>query len=324
MNAKSTLLLRAASVLALTAASLCLTPAQAQTPPGRAPVGPPPMYAWSTKPTKLTPYVAPQRPHTKLADVLARHRRDANWSEVIVDDGQMHAEWIQAAPGQKTKTQMLEDHRLGFIVWDGQLKVTIAGQEPFIAAKGFMVQVPFRTPYSLETVGDKPSLRFEVKPAAAVIAYAGDETPPPPVKGQTWYRARITESDTYERQKSKPYLDFFKAVEGPPRPMGSFISDDRSFMNIVRQRGIPQQPDWVKGHFHVNYGEFWFIMEGQVGYKIEGLDYFVAEPGDIVYAAAGRFHRAQSTGTGMGTRIPLNGYPYGAHHYDPDEPPAPR
>jgi mannose-6-phosphate isomerase-like protein (cupin superfamily) len=305
-------------------ASVCLAPAQAQTPPARGPAAPPPMFAWSTKPTKLTPYLSPQRPHTKLADVLARHRRAASWSEVIVDDGQMHAEWIQAEPGQKTKTQMLEDHRLGFIVWDGQLKVTIAGQEPFVAAKGFMVQVPFRTPYSLETVGDKPSLRFEVKPAAAVTAYAGDETPPPPVKGQTWYRARITESDTYERQKSKPYLDFFKAVEGPPRPMGSFISDDRSFMNIVRQRGIPQQPDWVKGHFHVNYGEFWFIMEGQVGYKIEGLDYFVAEPGDIVYAAAGRFHRAQSTGTGMGTRIPLNGYPYGAHHYDPDEPPAPR
>jgi mannose-6-phosphate isomerase-like protein (cupin superfamily) len=307
-------LLSGAAGLAL----LGLISAQAQGQTGRPPQ-PPPMYAWSAKPDKLTPYVAPQRPHTKLADVLARHRRQASWSEVIVDDGQMHAEWIQAAPGQKTKTQMLEDHRLGFIVWDGQLKVTIAGQEPFVAAKGFMVQVPFRTPYSLETVGDKPALRFEVKPAAAVTAYADGETPPPPVKGHTWYRARITESDTYERQKSKPYLDFFKAVEGPPRPMGAFMSDDRSFMNIVRQRGIPQQPDWVKGHFHVNYGEFWFIMEGQVGYKIEGLDYFVAEPGDIVYAAAGRFHRAQSTGTGMGTRIPLNGYPYGAHHYDPDE-----
>jgi mannose-6-phosphate isomerase-like protein (cupin superfamily) len=294
-------------------AALCLTQARAQTPPS------PPMFAWSAKPTRLTPYVAPQRPHTKLADVLARHQRQASWSEVIVDDGQMHAEYIQMAPGQKTRTQMLEDHRLGFIVWDGQLKVSIAGQEPFVAAKGFMVQVPFRTPYSLETVGDKPALRFEVKPAVATTAYAADETPPPAEKGQTWVRTRITEGDTYARERGKPYLDFFKAVQGSNAPLGAFMADDRSFLNIVRGRGVPRQPDWMKGHFHVNYGEFWFIMEGQIGYKIEGLDYFVADPGDIVYAAAGRYHRAQSAGTGMSTRIPINGYPYGAHHYDPAE-----
>lgn len=313
--------LKAGTLAAMGAASLCLNVAHAQPP--QPPPQQPPMFVWAAKPTTLTPYVAPHRPHTKLADVLARHRREASWSEVVVNDNQMRGEYIQMAPGQKTKTQLLADQRHGFIVWDGQLKVTIKGQEPFVAAKGFMVQVPFRVPYSLEVVGDKPALRFEVKPVFAATEYVSDETPPPPEKGQTWYRARVTESDTYERQKSKPFFDFFAAVNSPTPPRGSFMSDDRGFMNIVRQRGIPQQPDYVKGHFHVNYGEFWFIMEGQVGYKIEGLDYFVAEPGDIVYAAAGRFHRAQSTGTGMGTRIPLNGFPYGAHHYDPDERPAP-
>jgi hypothetical protein len=36
-------------------------------------------------------------------------------------------------------------------------------------------------------------------------------------------------------------------------------------------------PDRIKGHYHLQYGEFWFIMEGQISYLIEGMDYFVAD-----------------------------------------------
>ena len=35
-----------------------------------------------------------------------------------------------------------------------------AGQEPFVASKGFLVRAPYRT--SMATVGTAPSLRFEV------------------------------------------------------------------------------------------------------------------------------------------------------------------
>ena len=307
-------------------AAFSLSPAQEAEAAQAQGARPPPVLAWAPKPTQLTPYVAPHKAHTKLADVLAKHRGQRSWREPVVDDKHMVATWIQMAPGEATKTQYMNDHRYSAIVWDGQIRVTIGGQEPFIATKGFMIQVPFRTSFKLEAVGNTPGLFFEVMPQDANILYADGETPPTAPSGTTWYKARLQGQDTYERQQapnqpqqSVPYFDFFKATATPPGPRGAFVRDDRSFMNIIRGKGIPRQPDSVKGHFHLNYGEFWFIMEGQISYLIEGLDYFVAEPGDIVYAAPGRFHRAQFAGDGMSTRIAINGFPYGSHLFDPNE-----
>jgi mannose-6-phosphate isomerase-like protein (cupin superfamily) len=41
-----------------------------------------------------------------------------------------------------------------FIVQSGAIRVTIEGTLPFTATKGFMVNVPARHIYALETVGD--------------------------------------------------------------------------------------------------------------------------------------------------------------------------
>jgi hypothetical protein len=43
------------------------------------------------------------RPHTKLGDVLARHKNEADWAETIVDDESLFAQWISMAPGRKTR-----------------------------------------------------------------------------------------------------------------------------------------------------------------------------------------------------------------------------
>ena len=59
------------------------------------------------------------------------------------------------------------------------MKVTIEGQEPFVATKGFLVQVPYRVPYSMETVGDEPAMRFEVRAAGEMPSYPVSETPTP-------------------------------------------------------------------------------------------------------------------------------------------------
>jgi mannose-6-phosphate isomerase-like protein (cupin superfamily) len=311
---------------AATFAAVSLTSAQA----AQAPAGPRPTpdFAWVAKPTRLTPYVAPHKPHTKLTDVLAAHRGQPRWTHVVVNDDRMYATWTQMAPGDKTPKQLLVDHRTGFIVWDGQVRVTIQGQEPFIASKGFMVQVPFRNFYQMETVGNTPALVFEARPQGSAVGYADGETRPTAPAGNTWYRARLQGKDTYEReqrpnqpQQSVPYFDFFKATQTPPGPRGAFVYDDRNFLNIIRGPGIPRQPDTVKGHFHINYAEFWFVMEGQISCLIEGEPYLVADPGDIIYAAPGRFHRAQfaAPNGGMSTRIAINGYPQGSHHFDPNE-----
>ena len=65
--------------------------------------------------------------------------------------------------------QFYGDDRTVWVVWGGKIRFTIKGQQPFVATKGFLVQVPLRVPYSMETVGDEPSLRFEVTRGGRIL-----------------------------------------------------------------------------------------------------------------------------------------------------------
>ncbi len=118
--------------------------------------------AWAPMPEKPSPFVPPHKPLTKLSDILAKHKGQQDWSEVIVNDNLFHGSYISMAPGAKTPRRFQQDNRAFWIVQDGQIRFTIEGVEPFVASKGFLVQVPKRLVYSMETVGDVPSLRFEV------------------------------------------------------------------------------------------------------------------------------------------------------------------
>src|ERR1043166_6796846 len=100
-------------------------------------------------------------------------------------------------PGKKTPKRAKVDTREGWIVRDGQIRFTIDGQEPFVASKGFLVQVPYRTFYTMETVGDQPSLRYEVNIARARKIYPAEETPVP-VPGIEYVRARIAGRGNYD------------------------------------------------------------------------------------------------------------------------------
>jgi quercetin dioxygenase-like cupin family protein len=60
-------------------------------------------------------------------------------------------------------------------------------------------------------------------------------------------------------------------------------------------------------------------MEGKVGYQIEGYPYFEAEPGDIVTAQKGRWHRpSNAPDAPMSTRIPFNPRPVILHNFATD------
>ena len=73
------------------------------------------------------------------------------------------------------------------------------------------------------------------------------------------------------------------------------------------------------GHFHTYGTEFWFVAEGTIEVLIEGVGLVSGQPGDIITAAEGRFHRAGAAGNGMSTRIATNGYPQGLHVYQTPE-----
>lgn len=276
---------------------------------------PTPILGWSPKPDVPTPWKAPNRPHWKLADVLAKHPGQTDWSEPIVRDQDFNASYISMGPGKKTKTIYYADNRIFWVVQDGAIRFTIQGQEPFVATKGFLVQVPYRVPFSLETVGDKPSLRFEVVDARAKPLYPAAETPTP-LPGNHYVQVSFTGQGAYDAV-NHPYLDFQKDVVAANGRGGAFVKDDKTFANVIRGQGQAAPPPTNLGHFHVDYSEFWLILEGKIDYLIEGEKLFTAEPGDVVFAPQGRWHRASFGGTGMATRLAINPRPEGMHNYEP-------
>lgn len=297
-------------LVAAVAGSLGLAPAgraEAQVP------RPAQVTAWAPKPTRLTPYEGVHRPHWKLSEILAKHQREKSWSETVVDDDHLFARYIAMAPGESTPTRFHADNPAWWIVQGGQIRFSIEGQEPFVASKGYLVQVPYRTPYRMETVGDAPSLRFEVMVAGASTLYPSADAPPPAAAGKEFVKVRFSGRGQYG-EGIRPVLNFADVQSGA-QPGGAFVRDDRGFANIIRGRAQPRAPDTDRGHFHLDYGEFWLVLEGKIDYLIEGLPFFTADEGDVVYVPKGRYHRASFGGTGMATRLAMNGYPDGLHNY---------
>src|SRR5262245_16819096 len=186
------------------------------------------------------------RPHTKLADVLARHAGKADWAETVVDDESLFAQWISMPPGAKTPRRMNGDTREWWIVQSGSLKFTVEGREPVVATKGVMVQVPYRTLYQIENVGTEPALRFEGKVTRPLKVYPHDETPAP-LKDYEYLRSNDTGGRGPRDAENGPVLDCNKVAKGEERG-GAFVTDDRAFDNVII--GNYQRPGHEeKGHF---------------------------------------------------------------------------
>ena len=272
--------------------------------------------AWAPLPAQPNAWVAPNQPIWKLSELLAKHKGEANWNQVVVDDSSLHAEYIAMAPGAKTLRQFHPDTRAWWIVQDGQIRFSIEGQEPFIASKGYLVQVPYRNVFNMETVGDKPSLRLEVNIAGAKTMYPIEEQPPA-VKGFNFVKVRISGKGKYD-QGNKPYIDFNQVVAGTEKQR-RFIADDRAVANIIIGDPKTQRPapdtDW--GHFHLESSEFWMILLGKMEYKIGNLPIFIADQGDIVYTPSQTWHRARFGGTELACRLAMNGYQDLLHNYQP-------
>jgi mannose-6-phosphate isomerase-like protein (cupin superfamily) len=310
--------------LVLFALGACCLAAAAQT--GRTP----PLHAWAPQPVKLAPYLPPNKPLKKLTDILARHAGKADWAETEILTRDYIGQYISMGPGQKTKTQFWADDRVFWWVYGGRMKVTIEGQEPFIASKGFLVQVPYRVPYSMETVGDEPSLRFEITRGHTLPSYplaSGDK--PPAAMGQHYVKVSYPSTpvgggmDSYT-DKNQPYLDFMKDyVQADPTASGKgrlhfFVSDADNQAAIIRGMGVAIPPDSNKGHFHIGNDEFWFILEGKIAYQFEGVGLVVAQAGDLVLAMPGRWHRASFAPGQVDTRLAFNRSPTMLHNYTED------
>jgi len=277
--------------------------------------GPQEQLVLAPKAVKLSEYSGPHKAHTKLSDVLAKHKGHSDWIEPVVDDDTLHADYISMAPGQKTPRRMNADTREWWVVQDGQIRFTIDGQEPFVASKGYLVQVPYRTMYTMETVGDRPSLRFEVNIAKARKMYPMD-VKPEPLAGFAFVPVRVPGKGTYA-EGNKPFVDFNAVAAGTDKTR-RFVHDDRAVANIIIGPGIAPPPPTSRGHFHPESSEFWFILLNKIRYNIEGMPVFEADQGDIVYVPKMRFHLASFAGTGPSCRLAINGYTDLSHSYEAD------
>lgn len=276
---------------------------------------------WAPKPLKLSGYDGPHRPVTRIAEVKAKHSGQADWRQVVVDDDQLRAEWISMAPGAKVSRRFHPDTREWWVVMDGQIRFDIEGQEPFIAKKGWMVQVPMQTMYSMETVGDKPSLRFEVNIAHARTLYA-KESQPPELPGFQWIPVQMMRRKGVWGHNNKPHVTFEQAAEdfekGRVRGTYRIVEDDRGAANFIYgyESKLPPLNPKDRGHYHPESCEFWLIMAGQIRYPIEGQGVIIANVGDVVYVPRFTFHAPRFYGPGPSCRLAMNGYPDIAHLFE--------
>ncbi|PZU08846.1 MAG: hypothetical protein DI605_12635 [Sphingomonas sp.] len=280
---------------------------------------PPPMRLWMPKKTPYADYKAPNRPWWKLADVLALHKGQKTWTQPIVRNRDIVADWKQIAPGKATDAVAYSDNRTAIIVWDGEVKVSLAGQPSFVARKGFEIDIPYRVAFTLEAMGDAPALYFEIHAASDLPLYPVEpaRARPKPTDGFIYEERLATGGPGGFDEANKPYLDYYGDVVKGGARAGPFIMAQHMFVNNIRGRGVPTPPSSNLGHYHIGYDEFWFVMEGNVDLQVEGVPLIKASAGDVVSAAQGRWHRASFGGPEgqMGTRVAINPYPAGLHGY---------
>ncbi|HZT31989.1 MAG TPA: cupin domain-containing protein [Bryobacteraceae bacterium] len=274
--------------------------------------------SWAPKPVQLTPYAPPHKPVTRLAELRARHQGQGDWRYVVVDDDHIHGEWISSAPGTKVSRRFHPDTVAWWIVMDGQIKFEIEGQDPFVATKGTMVQVPMQTIFAMETVGDKPALRFEANIAHAKTLYPQD-VQPPELPGFTWMKVTLHRTPAPLDPGTRWHVQLDELAREPQYKGGNFmyrfVNNARAAANVIYgyEKNLPPLNPNDKGHYHPECAEFWLIMAGQIRYPIEGQGVIIANEGDIVYVPPFTFHAPRFYGAGPSCRLAMNGYPNIAH-----------
>ena len=272
--------------------------------------------SWAPKPLEIPKYTPPHKPVTRLADLKKQHAGEAEWRQVIVDDDHLHGEYIQSAPGSKVPRRFHPDTREFWAVVDGQLRFEIEGQQAIVATKGSLVQVPMQTIYSIETIGETPALRYEVNIAHAKTFYpAGVD--PPEMPGFKWIQAKLNRKPGPYDRGNRPHVNLYELAKDPKFRGQAFVTDDRSFANIIYgyERELPPLNTRDRGHYHPECAESWLVMLGQIRYPIEGQDLIIAGEGDIVYVPKFTFH-APRYHSNPACRLAMNGYPNIAHVRD--------
>jgi len=290
---------------------------------------PPAKVFYVAKPIEPAPYDAPMKPLVRLADLAAKHKGHANWTELVVLDKNNRAEVISAAPGSKIPRHLHSDAPEYWMVQEGRIRFEIedaSGKlQTFEAAKGDLVLAPERRLHSLEVIGTVPAIRFQATLPETTNIYEAKPDQQPD-KGMFYTAVTLSTGNNPDEVQSdgKPERLFFTLdalqKDHPGRRAWSDLAvrKNRAHANIICGEGadVKRTPGDL-GHYHNDFAEMWVIMRGQQRFTIEGLAPFMAAEGDVVYAPAKRWHLPEPAGDGMSCRLAMTPYPAGNHLYQP-------
>ena len=258
----------------------------------------PPRIVWAGQKSPETPYGPVNRPLWKIKDVIAMNKGKARWEKQVLLARDFDGRYIQMAPGDKTKCFFYADDRQWGWVYQGQLKVTIDGQEPKVITKGWVWNTAPRLSNCFENVGTEPVILFRITPSNQVPSYPESETPTD-VRGYKYIKTRITSTGGYDSFN----VPFFNVDEygASDKTGGRFLYDGHTSSNLNLAPTIKElAPDTNWGHWHANMQEVWLDVFGSVCARISGAGVVHAEYGDLINANEERWHRATScpnTGT---------------------------
>ena len=319
----------------LIAAILAAVPSLAQQPPGptSSPEQKKERVFYFPKPIQRTAYQSPMKPVTRLADLKAKHAGQATWREVVIADNNSRAYMIQQPPGSRYERRLYADSPAWWAVLEGRIDFEIERPdgtfEKIAARRGSYVFAPERLLHSLEVVGDKPAIRFEVSLAGATPVF--EQRPTPAGDRSTEYiPIRLSTGPNpldVPDLDGKPWshhvniYDLAKENERKPRWSRPAIRKNRARGNFICGQASAERKVALgyRGHFHSDFAEFWVIMLGELQWIFEGdFDHpVISKQGDIVYAPPKTFHIPQFLGSeGLNCRLTSSTFPSANHLFD--------
>ena len=287
-------------------------------------------------------YVPPNKPHTKLSDMKAKHKGQSSWRETAVKDGEAQADYVSVAPGTKLSPRLHPATPTLFVVFEGEMRWQIENQEAFTAKRGSMVHVPSWTIFSYDVVGAAPAVFIEVNAAHYEPVFPATSPAPAALPGRIVTKTRFNERrPTPYVAPNRPHFNLHDSIAAG-RGGGVFINTPHMYANANfgfadpndpanpnrgrggRGRGgappppiATINPNAPGGHLHPDNVEWWIVLTGQISAKFE-VGQFIASEGDVLYAPPYMLHAMANHGPGGSCRIAIGWY--NPEHFDPVAP----
>ncbi len=281
---------------------------------GRGGAGPQDQFVLAPKASKLNEYVAPHKPHTKLADVLAKHKGTGRLGRAGRRRRQPPRGLHLHGAGQEDAAP--DERRHARVVGDSGRPDSIHHRRPG-AIRG--VEGISRSGAVSQHVHDGDgrrsavaALRSEHREGAEDVS---DGREAGAGAGFDFVPVRVPGKGTYT-EGNKPFVDFNAVAAGTDKTR-RFVHDDRAVANIILGPGhsaaAADQAEATSIRRAPSSGS---SSSTRFATTSKGLPVFEADQGDIVYVPKMRFHLASFAGDGPSCRLAMNGYTDLSHSFE--------